>query len=94
MYNAQQYKNNPLSFMGFMIQLILGLNPITLPIWVAGLIFLFGKDSHKYRFLGITVIVFFCCLYSAAFKSLLCDSHHSFVDGRWCGIYGAVDTTH
>ncbi|MBN2172239.1 MAG: glycosyltransferase family 39 protein [Candidatus Krumholzibacteriota bacterium] len=54
MANAQRYKNQPLSPLGFFGQLALGLNPLTLLLWAPGLIALFAR---RWRPLGILVAV-------------------------------------
>lgn len=61
--NAQLFKNvhiGPLRFLG---EQVLFLHPIALPIWVGGLVWLFGaREGKRYRFLGwayvITVAIF------------------------------------
>jgi hypothetical protein len=59
MHNATEYKNLSLSPLVFLIQLIIGLNPFTLPIWISGLLYLlFNKNVQKYRFLGWTAVIF------------------------------------
>ena len=56
--NAQQYKNYPVSLLDFVLQLTVALNPLTLPIWILGLLFLFfSKDSANFRPLGIVFII-------------------------------------
>jgi 4-amino-4-deoxy-L-arabinose transferase-like glycosyltransferase len=64
MENATRYKNLTLSPVEFSMQLILGLNPVTLPIWIAGLLFLlFNRSMRSYRFMGWTA-VFFVAIYA------------------------------
>jgi 4-amino-4-deoxy-L-arabinose transferase-like glycosyltransferase len=59
MHNATEYKNLSLSPLAFLAQLIIGLNPFTLPIWISGLLYLhFNRDMRKYRFLGWTAVIF------------------------------------
>jgi len=54
-----KYTNYILSPLDYIQQLVIVLNPVSFPIWMSGLFFLlFGKDSRKYRLMGITVIVF------------------------------------
>ncbi|MCP4150539.1 MAG: glycosyltransferase family 39 protein [bacterium] len=45
MRNAQQFKNNPITIPEFFVQLILSLNPLTLPIWLGGVVFLFTAGA-------------------------------------------------
>ncbi len=59
MRNATGGKNLSLSPLAFLSQLALGLNPITLPLWLSGLAFLlFGGRAKEFRFLGWTAIIF------------------------------------
>ena len=59
MQNATEYKNLSLSPFAFLSQLIIGLNPFTLPIWLSGLGFLlFSRKTKDYRFLGWTAAIF------------------------------------
>jgi len=51
-------KNVVLSPLEFIVQQILILNPLTLPIWLAGLwYFLFDRDGKAYRLLGVAYLV-------------------------------------
>ncbi|MGD1045045.1 MAG: glycosyltransferase family 39 protein [Bacteroidota bacterium] len=60
MRNAMELKNLHLSPIAFFSQLIIGLNPFTLPLWLSGVLYLiFSKEMKKYRFLGWTAVVFF-----------------------------------
>lgn len=59
MKNATSNKNLSLSPLTFILQLILGLNPFTFPIWLSGIIFLtFGKHFKKYHIFGWMAILF------------------------------------
>lgn len=59
MHNATEYKNLSLSPIAFFSQLIIGLNPFTLPLWFGGLLFLLlSKETKEYRYLGWIAIVF------------------------------------
>ncbi len=59
MHNATAYKNLSLSPLAFFSQLIIGLNPFTLPLWVSGLLYLLlGRDAKQYRFIGWMAVVF------------------------------------
>jgi hypothetical protein len=63
--NGQLHKNALLSPLGFLEELLLEANPLTLPLWLFGLAFLlFGRGGRKARFLGIA-----CLLYLAAVVS-------------------------
>jgi len=55
-----KYANYPFSTLEYLLQLVVLLNPVSFPIWMAGLFFfLFGEHSRKYRLMGITAVVFF-----------------------------------
>jgi Dolichyl-phosphate-mannose-protein mannosyltransferase len=59
MRNATEHKNLSLSPIAFFLQIFIGLNPFTFPLWLSGVLYLlFGKEMKKYRFLGWTAIVF------------------------------------
>ncbi len=59
MSNVTRYKNLSLSPVEFGSQLILMLNPVALPLWIAGVIYLlFSQRTQGYRFLGWTAILF------------------------------------
>jgi hypothetical protein len=59
MRNATEYKNLSLSPIAFLSQLVIGLNPFTLPLWLCGLLYLLlSKKMKEYRFLGWALIVF------------------------------------
>jgi hypothetical protein len=59
MRNAMEQKNLHLSLVGFFSQLLIGLNPFTMPLWLSGVLYLiFSKEMKKYRFLGWTAVVF------------------------------------
>jgi len=59
MRNATEFKNLALSPLAFMSQLTIGLNPLTLPLWLTGVLFLLlSKRAKEYRFLGWTAVVF------------------------------------
>ncbi|MGB2957900.1 MAG: glycosyltransferase family 39 protein [Bacteroidota bacterium] len=59
MSNVTQYKNLSLSPVGFGSQLILLLNPVALPLWIGGIVYiLLSKRTREYRFLGWTAILF------------------------------------
>ncbi|MGH9735652.1 MAG: glycosyltransferase family 39 protein [Candidatus Acidiferrales bacterium] len=51
--NAQMFKNEPIGPLVFLGQQILFMNPVALPIWLAGLIWCFtARDERRFRFLG------------------------------------------
>src|SRR4030095_14480835 len=55
---ASSDKNVALSPAQFILQQIVFMNPGTLPLWLSGLIWLFGsRDGRRYRALGITYLV-------------------------------------
>lgn len=57
--NATEHKNLHLSPIAFFSQILIGLNPFTLPLWLSGrLYFLFSREMKKYQFLGWTAVVF------------------------------------
>jgi hypothetical protein len=59
MRNAMEQKNLHLSLVGFFSQLLIGLNPFTMPLWLSGVLYLiFSKEMKKYQFLGWTAVVF------------------------------------
>lgn len=59
MRNATELKNLSLSPLAFLFQLVIGLNPFTLPLWLSGLAFLlFSKHAKEFRFLGWTTVIF------------------------------------
>jgi Dolichyl-phosphate-mannose-protein mannosyltransferase len=61
--NAQDFKNEPIGPLRFFFEQILFLQPIDLPIWLAGLVWLFAApEGKRFRFLGwayfIVMIIF------------------------------------
>jgi hypothetical protein len=59
MRNATEHKNLSLSPVAFFSQILIGLNPFTLPLWLSGIVYLlFGKEMKKYQFLGWTAVIF------------------------------------
>lgn len=51
-------KNVEMSPLGFVVSQIMGLLPVTLPVWIAGIwFFLFDKNGKRFRFLGIAYVV-------------------------------------
>jgi 4-amino-4-deoxy-L-arabinose transferase-like glycosyltransferase len=65
MQNATRYKNLSISLLEFGSQLILLLNPVALPLWFAGILYLLMSErTREYRFLGWTA-VFFVAIYLA-----------------------------
>jgi len=59
MRNATEHKNLSLSPVAFFSQLLIALNPFTLPLWLSGMLYLlFSKEMKKYQFLGWTAVVF------------------------------------
>jgi hypothetical protein len=63
MRNAQLYKNYHLSVPGFAAAQIVLLNPVALPLWLAGLGWcLFGTAGRRYRVIGWTYVAVFALL--------------------------------
>lgn len=59
MHNATEYKNLSLSPILFLTQLTIGLNPLTLPLWFGGLLYLLlSKEIKEYRYLGWIAVIF------------------------------------
>lgn len=59
MRNATGFKNLALSPVAFLSQLTIALNPLTLPLWLSGVLYLlFGKPAEEHRFLGWTAVLF------------------------------------
>jgi 4-amino-4-deoxy-L-arabinose transferase-like glycosyltransferase len=59
MSNATEFKNLSLSPLAFLFQLVIGLNPFTLPLWLSGLAYLlFSQHAKGFRFLGWTTVIF------------------------------------
>jgi len=57
MQNAQQWKNAPMSPLGFMSAQILFQHPAALPLWLAGLLaFFFHSELKKYRLFGVAFL--------------------------------------
>ena len=56
--NAQQYKNVHIGPLRFIVEQILFLDPLALPIWIAGLVWCFiGQAGKRFRFLGWTYLI-------------------------------------
>jgi hypothetical protein len=56
--NAQQLKNVPVSFWRFIGEQILFLDPLALPVWLGGLVWLFvAADAKRFRFLGFAYLI-------------------------------------
>ncbi|MFI5397902.1 MAG: ArnT family glycosyltransferase [Candidatus Binatia bacterium] len=67
MRNAQAYKIAALSPVDFVAQQILMMQPLTLPIWLAGLGYFFSRQGQRYRFCGwIYVVVLAVCIVQKA----------------------------
>ena len=63
MNNAKMYKNYAVPPGEFLLGQILYNNPLTLPIWIIGLLFLlFNKDGQEYRFFGWMFLSLFILL--------------------------------
>jgi hypothetical protein len=56
--NAQLFKNVPISPARFMVEQVLFLHPLSLPVWVGGLAWLFfSMEGKRFRFLGWAYLV-------------------------------------
>ncbi|HEX7410197.1 MAG TPA: glycosyltransferase family 39 protein [Candidatus Binatia bacterium] len=64
MHNAQTYKIAPMSPVELLVQQILMLQPLTLPLWLAGIwYYLFSRHGQRYRLCGwIYVVVLAVCI--------------------------------
>jgi 4-amino-4-deoxy-L-arabinose transferase-like glycosyltransferase len=57
--NYARYRNNTLPF-EFLLSQTLTLNPVTLPVWLAGFAYLLGhREGKKYRILGLMHLILF-----------------------------------
>jgi len=57
-HNAHFLKNVPAPPLRSLVTLVLAMNPLALPVWVAGFVFLLGRrDGKMYRFLGVACVV-------------------------------------
>src|SRR5579863_5473986 len=51
--NAQQFKNQAITPLQFVFEQILFMQPLALPVWLAGLVWLFAsREGKRFRFLG------------------------------------------
>jgi hypothetical protein len=51
--NAQLYKNVPVSPLRFLVDQVAFLQPLALPVWMAGIVWLFfSREARRFRFLG------------------------------------------
>lgn len=56
--NAQRFKNVDVSFFRFLVEQILFLNPLALPVWLGGLVWLFAvREGKRFRFLAWTYLI-------------------------------------
>jgi Dolichyl-phosphate-mannose-protein mannosyltransferase len=56
--NAQQFKNVHISPLLFLVDQILFLNPVALPLWLAGLAwYLFPREGKRFRFFGFAYLI-------------------------------------
>lgn len=56
--NAQEYKNLEIGPLRFLADQVLFLQPIELPVWLAGLVWFFvSKEGKRFRFLGWTYLI-------------------------------------
>lgn len=58
MRHAQQFKNTAISPVEFLLQQVLMVQPVALPIWLAGLgYYLFSTEGRRYRVIGWTYLI-------------------------------------
>ena len=63
MQRAQQFKVASISPLEFFLGQVLQMNPLSLPLWLAGLYyFLFSREGNRYRVLGLIYVVVFTFL--------------------------------
>jgi len=56
--NAKRYKIASISPVGFLAENILEANPLTVPLWVGGLIWLFvARPARKFRIVGVMIVL-------------------------------------
>jgi hypothetical protein len=56
--NAQQFKNVPVSPWRFLTEQVLFLDPLALPVWLGGLIWLMAaQEAKRFRFLGFAYLI-------------------------------------
>ena len=56
--NAHFLKNVPSPPLRSLVTLAVSMNPLTLPVWLAGFVFLLGRrDARTFRFLGVTCVI-------------------------------------
>jgi hypothetical protein len=72
--NAQQYKNENISPLRFLIEQALFLHPLELPLWLGGLVWLFAsREGKPFRFLGwayLIVLAIFIFLHGKSYYPL------------------------
>jgi hypothetical protein len=71
---GQEYKNYPVGPLRFVFEQILYLQPVELPVWLAGLIWFFGAaEGKRFRFFGwayVIVMAIFIVLHGKTYYSL------------------------
>ena len=56
--NAQEYKNVPVGPVRFVVEQILFLGPLSLPIWLAGIVWCFvAPPAKRFRFVALTYLI-------------------------------------
>jgi hypothetical protein len=72
--NAQEFKNVEIGPLRFFVDQILFLQPIELPVWLAGLVWFFAApEGKRFRFLGwayLIVMIIFICLHGKSYYAL------------------------
>lgn len=67
--NATAHKNVALSPLAFFVEQVMQMHPLTFPIWLAGLVWLFRSTRSRYRVLGWTYVAAFLVLISQNSKA-------------------------
>ncbi|HKS82638.1 MAG TPA: glycosyltransferase family 39 protein [Candidatus Acidoferrales bacterium] len=72
--NAQRFKNVPVGPGGFLLDQVLFLNPLALPLWLGGLIWLFfSREAKHFRFLAwayLVILTVFMALHGKSYYVL------------------------
>jgi len=71
---GQEFKNYPIGPLRFFLEQILFLQPVELPVWLSGLVWLFAApEGKRFRFLGwayFIVMIIFICLHGKSYYAL------------------------
>ncbi len=68
-HNATAFKNVALSPLAFFGEQVIQIHPLTLPVWLAGLVWLFRSTGSRYRVLGWVYVTAFLVLVSQSSKA-------------------------